>query len=372
MLKQKKIIHMIVGLGNGGAERMLYNLISSQEKERYNIEVISMTQKGKYGPLIEEQGIKVHELNMNKSILNFGALLKCLSLVKGADVLQTWMYHADLLGFIVGKINKVPKIIWGIRHSNLDLDKNKKLTVFIAKINSVLSKYVDSIVSCSIVATQSHIKFGYKKNKIVTIPNGFDLKRFKFNQNARKDICNQLNIEEDNKIISMVGRWNILKDHKNLIKAFYQVTNNTHMKIKLLLIGPNINKNNEELVSLIMKYDLGRDILLLDIRDDIPNIMSASNLLISSSSGEGFPNVIGEAMACGTICVVTDVGDSAYIVGDTGFVVPPQNSEALASAILKGLELNDKDINIKSKKAKFRVEEEFEISKIVKKYESLY
>jgi glycosyltransferase involved in cell wall biosynthesis len=371
-LKQKKIIHMIVGLGNGGAERMLYNLISSQEKERYNIEVISMTQKGKYGPLIEEQGIKVHELNMNKGIMNFRALFKCLSLVKGADVLQTWMYHADLLGFFVGKINKVPKIIWGIRHSNLDLDKNKKLTVLIAKINSILSKYVDSIVSCSIVATQSHVKFGYKKNKIVTIPNGFDLKQFKYNQNAKKEICNQLNIEEDNKIISMVGRWHILKDHKNLIKAFYQLTNNTNLKIKLLLVGPDINNSNQELVSLIRKYNLGANILLLGVRGDIPNIMSASDLLISSSSGEGFPNVIGEAMACGTICVVTDVGDSAYIVGDTGFVVPSQNSEALASAILKGLELNAKDTKCKSERAKFRVEQEFELSKIVNKFENLY
>lgn len=368
-LSKKKIVHIIVDLDNGGAEMMLYKLLKYINKEKYECSVISMLDEGIMGERIKKLGVPVYSLNMKKGIPSIQAVIRTLKLCKDKDIIQTWMYHADLLGFIVSKILG-KKIIWGIHHSNLEKDKNKKSTLMIVKINSWLSKWTDNIISCSIVAKETHIKYGYSKKKINIIPNGFELEKFKYVKNSKEILEKEFPILKDKLIFSLVARYEILKDHKNCLEAM-KILKETYIKnFILLLCGTNINKNNLELMKLIKENRMGDNVLLLDRRDDIPLIMSATDIYISSSSGEGFPNVIGEAMSCETPCVVTNVGDSAYIVGNTGKVVERSDPKKLVIGIINMIK--GKKYLLNRKRCRERILENFEITKIVKKYEKLY
>lgn len=371
VIKMIKIVHIITGLGNGGAEMMLYKLLENIDKSKYDIKVISMMDIGITGKKIEKLGIKVYTLNMRRGLPNLKGLKKAIKLCNNVDIIQSWMYHADLFAFIVAKFCKPKKLIWGIRRSNLEKDKNKKMTILIAKINSKLSKYVDNIVSCSITATEVHKNFGFDKNKICTIPNGFSIEKFYYIKTAKEELCKELSISKDKKILSLVGRWEILKDHENCLKAL-KILNQKRNDFVLLLCGTGINKENIKLVNMIRENKLENKVYLMDQREDIPKIMSATDVYISSSSGEGFPNVIGEAMACEAICAVTDVGDSSYIVGNTGIVVPRKEPRLLFEAIEKILNYSKEEKLTKKKLARQRIVENFEISAIVKKYSKLY
>lgn len=367
----KKIVHIITGLNNGGAEMMLYKLLEGVDKKKYKIEVISMMDKGIMGPKIEKQGIKVYTLDMKQGIPNIKSILKAIKICNDVDFIQSWMYHADLFSFIIGKIFMNKKVIWGIRRSNLEKGKNKKSLLMIAKINSFLSRFVDNIISCSIEAKKTHIDYGFSKNKIDVIPNGFSLEKYSYNKYAKENILEELKMEEEKIILSVVGRWNILKDHKNVLDSLV-ILKQKYQNLIMVFAGTDMDKSNEELMNLIKERKLENEVYLLGRRDDIPNIMSATDIYVSSSSGEGFPNVIGEAMACKTPCVVTDVGDSAYIVGETGVVVPRQNPKQLANGIEKLLDLNFKEREKLGEEARQRISNNFEISKIIKMYIKLY
>ena len=371
MNTKKKIVHIIVGLNGGGAETMLYKLLKNITREKYDVEVISMMDEGVFGSKIKELGIPVHTLGMQRGIPNPTTIKVAKSIVKDADIIQTWMYHADLFGFIVKNRRKQQKLIWGIRHSNLDKNVNKRMLLCIARINSMLSKKVNSIISCSTTATEIHAKFGYESKNMITIPNGFELDTFYKQLDAKESVRLELNLAKDTPIIAHVGRWDSQKDYPNLIKAIRSIQKEKPNSI-FLLCGTNIDGNNQELMSLIKSYNIENNVHLLGRREDIPRILSAADLLISSSLGEGFSNVIGEAMSCETPCIVTDVGDSAYIVGLCGLVVPPQNAELLAEATIKFLNKTAEEKIEMGRQARERVINNFEINKIVKKYEDQY
>lgn len=371
MNKKYKIVHIINGLNIGGAETMLYKLLKHIDKSKYDINVISMMDEGFYGTKIRSLGINVYSLNMRRGIPSISAILKARKYIKDADIVQTWLYHADLLGYIITRFSKYKKLIWGIRHSNLDKDKNKSSTLKIVKMNSFFSKKVDYIVSNSIKAKETHHKIGYAVEKFKIIPNGFDLSSF-YKIEGAKEKLNEL-IENSNNlpVLTNVGRWDKQKDYPNLLKAL-SILKNKEVRFKAVLCGTNIDYDNTELLNLIYLYDLEEEIKLLGRRSDIPMIMSGSDLYVLSSIGEGFPNVVGEAMACETPCVVTDVGDARMIVGETGVVVAPRNSNELANGILQILQLNKDGRERLGNLARERVVKNFSIDKIVKQFEELY
>lgn len=247
----KKIVHIITGLGSGGAENMLYKLLKYSDKERFHHEVISLMDEGVYGEKIEKLGIKVHCLNLNsKNIVP--SLIKSRKIAKDADIINTWLYHADIFGFIVAKILLRKKLIWNIRHSNLDKDANKARTLKIVKINSVLSKHVDLITYNSNKALETHTEFGYKKSDSVVIPNGFELEKFKFNINDRNRIRNDLNLRDIEKVIITVGRWDIQKDYYTLLKALKNLKNKNN-NFKMLMVGTNLDDEND----IVSAFSLG-------------------------------------------------------------------------------------------------------------------
>jgi len=374
--KKIKVLHIITGLSTGGAEMMLYKLVSKIDRGCFDIYVVSLTNIGPVGEKIEKLNIPVVAVGMKRGwrgFFSFSGFFKLLRIVKKykPDVIQTWMYHSDLIGGLVGKILKVP-VIWNIRHSNLNPKYNKKTTIWTAKICAKFSKTLPKkIICCSWASKSVHKKLGYDENKMVVIPNGFDLDAFFPDKQAREKVRKELGINDKIIVIGFAARFDPQKDHRNFFEAakiVYKIYPNVHF----LLCGDGISWDNKRLRERIEKSGVKKVTHLLGRRDDMKNIYNSIDIFCSSSYGEGFPNVIGEAMACEIPCVVTDVGDSAIIVGDTGFVVPPKNPEALAEAIIKMIEIGEEKRKELGKRARKRIEESYSIEKIVKNYEQLY
>ncbi len=355
----------------GGAETMLYKLLKYTNQKKYEVNVISMLDEGIYGKRIKELGFEVISLNMKQGIPSVRGFRKAKKHIKNTDIIQTWMYHADLFGYLMYRFSKVKKIIWGIRRSNLDSKLNKSTTIMVAKINSRLSKSVDVIVSCSYKAKEVHERFGFSNKNLVVIPNGFELSQFSKETEEKQCANNTINNNENVPHIVHVGRWNILKDHENLLNAL-KIVKQRGFKFHAFLIGTDINRENKDLMKILNQNDLNNNINLLDRREDIPALMSAADIFVSSSRDEGFPNVIGEAMACETPCVVTDAGDSAYIVGDTGITVPTKDPISLADGITEMLIKSKDEREHLGSLARKRVVNNFDIIKVSKQFEELY
>lgn len=360
-----KIAHIITGLGAGGAENMLYKLVKYSDKNTYYHEVISLMDEGEIGEYIKAEEIKVHSLNINKKNI-IKILLDAKNICKNFDIVNTWLYHADTFGFIVAKILLNKKLIWNIRHSNLDKKANKSRTLRLVKLNSLLSKKIDCITFNSYRALEAHKEIGYYNNNSIVIPNGFELDKFKFSYENRRRIRKELLIKNEERVLVTVGRWDIQKDYFTLLKALNELKKND-IRFRIMMVGTNLDQYNPELNELINNYNLRENILLLGRRVDIPDLLSAADIYISSSLGESFSNAIGEAMACELPCIVTDVGDSRMIVGETGVVVEPKDYLGMAHQIINYMKSPNDGRNAN---ARIRIIDSYEIQAVVKKVEN--
>lgn len=332
------ILHIITGLADGGAEAVLYRLCTHEDTHRHT--VVSLMDAGKYGPLLEEAGVRVHCLGMPRGRLTWQGLRRLWRILRmeRPDVVQTWMYHADLLGGVMARLAGVRRIIWGIRHSNLEPGKLRGLTLWIARVNAFLSRWVpDAVVCCAHRAKDVHIRLGYAAHKFVIIPNGYDVSRFRPDPVARAKLRQEWCVPDEVPLLGMVARFDPQKDHANLIRALGQLKKSGE-SFRCVLVGRGMDEGNAAIRSVLAAEGLEEYVRLLGPRNDIPSVMVALDVHVLSSVGEAFPNVLAEAMACGTPCVTTDVGDAALIVGDTGWVVPAANPAALARTIATALD----------------------------------
>ena len=369
-----KIAFIISGLSTGGAETMLHKLMQYIDLSRFDLCVVSLTTKGEIGPHIEAMGIPVHALGMKPGMPNpikFMRLVRLLLFFR-PDVVQTWMYHADLLGGLAARVAGYQHVVWGLRNSNLDAKLTKRSTLLVVKISSFISTWVPKkILTCSTRAAKVHTAVGYRADKMYMIPNGFDLSRFRPDTLARDDVRAELGLAPGTPTVGLVARDDPQKNHSGFIEAAALV----HValpQVHFVLVGTGIDRNNEALTALIKEASLTDYIHLLGRRDDIPRLMTSFDLLVSSSFGEAFPNVLGEAMACGVPCVVTDVGDSAEIVGNTGRVVASGDMNGLAQHIVELLRWpTDQRIQL-GIKARQRVRDNYEIGDIAQRYEDFY
>jgi glycosyltransferase involved in cell wall biosynthesis len=330
-----KVVHVITGLDPGGAEAVLFRLVTAGHHASVEHHVISLTDRGAFADRLEQAGVGVSVLGMPRGRVSVGGFFKLYRRLRQLrpQVVQTWMYHADLLGGIAARLAGVRAVAWGIRQANTDPDHNRALTLQVVRTCARLSKWVpERIISCSERATQLHQALGYSPSKFINIPNGYPLERLKPDPEARRLIRTELCIPEESFVLGMVARHDSQKDHANLIDALSRLKRSGE-RFVCLLAGLGMDAANETLARLIAAEGVADDVRLLGPRNDIPSIMSALDLHVLSSLSEAFPNVLAEAMACGTPCVTTDVGDAALIVGEQGWVVPPRDAAALANAI---------------------------------------
>jgi glycosyltransferase involved in cell wall biosynthesis len=369
-----RIVFIITGLSTGGAETMLLKLLERLDP-RFEAHVISLSGLGEIGPRIQALGIQVDALGMRGGLpspLAFARLLRRLRALR-PDVVHTWMYHADLLGGLAARCAGVSALAWCIRNSNLDPRLTKRSTRAVAFACALFSRWLPrGILVCSSVARQLHADLGYAADRMAVIPNGFDLARFRPDAQARLALRHELGLAGDALLIGMVGRFDPQKDHAGFFRAA-GVLHARHPAAHFVLAGAGVDASNTMLMRAAESAGIRKVTHLLGLRSDMPRLMAALDLLVLSSAfGEAFPNVVGEAMACGVPCVVTDVGDSAWIVGDTGRVVLPGDNTALAQAMQDLLELPVQQRQALGVRARARVLEHFEIGQVVAQYEAFF
>ena len=367
-----KVIHIITGLGDGGAEHALFKICKYDVANKHF--VISLKSPGKYFSLLKKIGIKVYCLDIKFfSINKFIFLVKLLRSLK-PDIVQTWLVHADFLGSIAARLAGINNILWNVRYSNIEIGKAKLTTIFIIKILSLLSYLIPKfIVTVSKKAKKIYEITGYNKRLFKFIPYGYDLSILKINKLQKINFRKKIKVKKNVALIGNVARYDPQKDHLNLLNAISLIRAN-NMNFFCILVGSNIHNNNIRLVSEIKRLKLSKYIKLLGQNDNILQVMNGIDIYVQSSSyGEGFPNVVAESMACGTPCIVTDVGDASFIVGKTGWVVPPNSPNKLAQAIEKALyEIGTKKWNKRCNKARLRMRHNFDISKMLKSYNKLW
>lgn len=372
----KKVLHLITDLHTGGTEIMLYKLISNMDRSKFNNVVVSMLDKGTLGEKIEQNNITIYTLGMKRGIPGIKPFRRLLRIIKyeKPDIIQTWLYHADLMGILAGRISGRIPVIWNLRCSNMDFSYYSRLSKLVVGTCARLSSWSKSIIVNSIAGQDFHQSKGYHPNKWIRIPNGFELDKYTPDETKRKQLRKELNIPLDAFVIGIVARNDPMKDLPGFIKAAHILSHMVSSKIDLrfLMVGSGIDYSNSNLIKLIQSEGMKKNLILLGERGDVPAIMASLDIFCSSSISEGFSNVIGEAMACGVPCVATDAGDSATIIGDTGLIVPPQNPVILAQSLKRMIDMNEEERQLMGLAARNRILKNYSLLKIIKEYETLY
>jgi glycosyltransferase involved in cell wall biosynthesis len=369
-----KLTHIISGLSTGGAEMMLYKLLSAWDHRQDEIGVVSLTDRGVLGDRIEKLGFAVRALGLPRGRPSLPGMIRLARWLRQRppNVLQTWMYHSDLVGGLAAKLAGRIPVVWGVRNGLLEPNSSKRLTIWTAKTCACLSRVLPKKIVCvSEAARQFHVNMGYAEDRMAVIPNGFDLAVFKPNPAARVSVGQELRLPASAVLVGLIARFDPQKDHQNLVQAASIVTN-SRREVYFVLCGDGVTAGNQQLHDWIIAGGLVGRFHLLGRRDDIPRLTAALDIAVNSSFGEAFPNVLGEAMACCVPCVATDVGDSAMIIGDTGKVVPPKDPQRLAEALNSMIELGVAGRKQLGEKARRRVQENFDLSVIRDRYAALY
>lgn len=374
-----RIMHVITGLSTGGAETMLLKLLSAASGDMEHV-VVSLGDEGTIGPRIAALGVPVHCLGLQRNVPNPFKALSMLSLARRIDpqLIQGWMYHGNLMSSMAALAlrknapGEKPPVIWNIRQTVYDLRNERWLTAKLIRLGARLSARPAAIIYNSQTSADQHEALGYRAEKRVIIPNGFDCQALRPDEAARKAVRAELGVSDDMVLIGLVARYHPMKDHISFLKAAGVVAR-SHPQAKFVLAGTGVSSKQSELAKAVRQNGLQERTILLGERSDIPRLNNAFDIACSASAwGEGFSNSIGEAMACGIPCAVTDVGDSAYIVGNSGLAAPPREPNALANAIARLIDLGCAGRRQLGAKARSRIETEFSLSAIMRRYEDLY
>ena len=369
-----RVTHIIAGLAPDGAEKMLHRLIAGMDSTRFESEVISLTDLGPMARQIEACGARARALGMKRGSANPFYLLRLAGWLRKSQpqVIQTWMYHADLVGGIAARLAGLSSVVWNIRHSELHPETDKRSTLWTARACARLSRRLPKrIVCCSEASRKFHADMGYAPDRMQVIPNGFDLNRFQSDPRQRVQTREALGIPQSAPVIGLIARKHAVKDHRNFMQAA-GLLHRELPEVHFVLCGEGITSQDPELAAWAESAGIQGVCHLLGQREDIPQILNALDVATSSSSGEAFPNAVAEAMSCGIPCVVTDVGDSRFIVGETGRVVPPRVPAALAEGWSQLLGAGPDVRRRLGLAARERVEQNFGMAALVKQYQDLY
>lgn len=369
-----RILHVITSLGTGGAEMMLFKLLSAANREWAQAVVSIDNHPSIIAPRIAELGVEVHNLGVNRSIPN---PLRALSIVPivhrfRPDLIQGWMYHGNFVaGYAAAREKRNLPVLWNIQQSLYDISKERWLTAAVIRMGIRYSRRPARIIYNSRTAARQHEEFGYSADKTIVIPTGYDCAVFHPDEQARRNVRKEIGVADDQVLVGLVARHHPMKDHAGFFHAARLVAQ-AYPSARFVMIGRGTDAQSP-VADLARANQLEDRVFLLGERSDIPRLTAALDIACSSSAwGEGFSNTIGEAMACGVPCVVTDVGDSAYAVGNTGISVLPNNPQALADAISRLIASGPDHRRCLGEAARRRIEAQFSLPAIVHRYEELY
>jgi len=369
-----RILHIISDLSVAGAETILCKVLAATNRARFAPAVISMRNHGELRGQIEDMGIPVFTLDVRGSVPGPFAVARLIRVVRQfrPELIHGWMYHGNLAAQFAGAFaHGKPSVLWSIHQSLYSFDYEKWLTTLIIKLGARLSPLADKIIYSSVTSATQHEAVGYQAAHRTLHYYGFDTEKFAPSELARQDVRKELQLAPNTILIGLAGRYHPIKDHANFLRAAALVSRK-RPDAHFLLCGRGVSPDNAALQMLIEKLDLAASTHLLGDRRDIERIFAALDIAVSASFSEGFPNVLGEAMAAGVPCVVTDVSDLREVVGATGRVVPRQNAVALAGALEELIEMGGQARTTLGRAARQRIINNFSLSKAVAQYEETY
>jgi glycosyltransferase involved in cell wall biosynthesis len=353
---------------------MLGNLLESTTLNRFELLVISLTTLSPVGDRLAARGIPVIALGGRNGVLTLAQLARLARVVRvwQPDVIHTWMYHANVTGHMVrfaGR-GRRPALITSVRGALHDRSNDKVALRAVRRIDAFLSARADRVVFNSAESARQHVEYGYASRNIEVIPNGFDAMRFIPSAERRQRVRSNLGIGEE-PLVGIVGRFDRSKGHRFFLGAAAQVATQ-FPQCRFALIGRGCEAVNPQLQAWINEFRLDGRVMLLGERRDVAELDCALDVVASSSISESFPNSIGEAMACATPVIVTDVGDCRELVGDCGIVVPPRDENALSAGLIKLLRMSSKERADMGRRGRERIMARYTLPAIAERFESLY
>lgn len=370
------MVHIISGLSQGGAEAMLEKLVYAGRRLDPDIEqsVIVLGSLGVVGERMRNSGIGVTALEMHSSARLLSALPRLVTALRAPHhdvVVQTWLWHADLLGGACARMAGNRRIFWNLRNSMPGQISLKASSTAVARICALVSGWMPAAIVCnSRAAITSHASIGYRTEKCVLIPNGFDARTIGRDESARRALRTAWGISDSEIVVGMVARVDPLKDHGNFINAAAIVAM-SHPEVRFALIGDG-STTSVSIHEEIDRHALAERFVLMERQLNVAAVMSALDVFCLSSCSEGFPNVLGEAMLCGTPCVSTDAGDARAIIGDDRRIAPVRDPERLARCLSDVLAMSPSERSSEGYRQRRRIDERFGIDAIWRRYLDLY
>ncbi|WP_158622812.1 glycosyltransferase [Aquabacterium soli] len=366
-----KVLHIISGLAQGGAETVLCRLVESMPEQEHLVAVLSTLDQ--LEGRLRQAGAQITYIDLRTPWRLPLGLIELWRFIRRTrpDVVQTWMYHADVVGGVCARLAGAAPVCWGLHHASPsapDLGLTARLS---AKLGKMLSGWIPaSIIACSNTTSRCHAAFGYRPAAIRVICNGYDTEVFRPDPSRGRSVRRRLRIDDGARLIGMVARFHPAKDHANLFQALALLRQRRPSGWRCLLVGDGMNHAHPDVARLLASSHLADEVVLAGPQADMPAIMNALDVLVLSSATEAFPNVLNEAMACGVPCVSTDVGDASLIVGDTGWTVPAKNPAALADALATALQASESapDWELRCQAARQRIVDNFSAAAMAEGY----
>lgn len=365
-----KVVFLIRDLNYGGAQRQLVTLVKGLNKEMFDVSLLYFYPGGALAKELTDTGIPLICLEKRQRWDVFGFLWRLILHLRQIqpDALHGYLGESNLVTIFVKPFFPSTRIIWGIRESDTDPSLYGWLGSLLSKITPILSRFADRIIINSDAGKKHHVSLGYYPEKMVVIPNGLDTERFRSDRKAGGKIRAEWGISKDTILIGLVGRLDPMKDHPTFFKAA-AIMCEKRQDIRFICVGTGPEEYAKELYRLTNDLGISEKVIWAGARADMVAVYNALDIACSASAyGEGFANVIGEAMACGIPCVVTDTGDSKSIVGDTGLVVPSRNPQALCDSWLQILSMNKSHLSMMARR---RIVENFTTQKLYERTENV-
>jgi glycosyltransferase involved in cell wall biosynthesis len=369
-----RVLHVIGSLDVGGAEVVLQQLVQASQGSSIHHEVVSLTTIGPIGQALMAAGIQVSSLqaqtvrHLPRTILRLARMIRR----QQPDIVQTWLYHADLIGGLAARFAGHRALMWSVHSTHLHFGTSRLTSRLRGVLAALSSRMPAKIIYVAQASRKVHEACGYAQHKGLVIPNGFDVARFAPDANSRRRMREYLGLPTTCRVIGSVGRYNADKDHAMLFEAAALVLQQ-HPGCRFLLAGAGLSADNPAIIAQFKMLNLSHDaFLLLGPRNDIPELLNAMDVFCLHSRSEAFPLVLGEAMACGVPPVTTDVGDAALLTGGITSPVTAGDAPALATRLCELISMDDDGLTRLGNAARQRIKSNYAFDRMVSNYKSAY
>lgn len=365
-----RIILLARKLDQGGSERQLVVLAKEMKKRGHDVHVVLFYEGGSFEGELVNAGVPMHHAGKHGrwDVIGFGVRLAFILRRLRPTTIYSFLDLPNILAALLHRWIGRPRLVWSIRAAGMEMQHYDWLFRLMMVLEESMGSTVDAIVANSQAGKDWAVARGFPHHKVVVIENGIDTDYFQYDSRGRERVRAEWKVVNNaTKLVGIVARLDPMKGHEIFLKAAAQLVG-VRRDLMFVCVGGGKDDYLHRLEELARSLGIDQHVVWAGARTDMPAVFSALDVVVSSSSSEGFSNAIAEAMSCERPCVVTDVGDSARIVGEIGIVVPPGDVDALAGAISGMLDRIEKGVDI-GRRARVRILDEFSVERMVSRTE---